>query len=76
MTTAKDSSQSSTAQGSTGATGNALITQNIIEQFLYREARYLDDREFERLARVLRRRRRLLAAVLGRLRHAHPGPAA
>ncbi|AZG45323.1 benzoate 1,2-dioxygenase small subunit [Gordonia insulae] len=25
-----------------------LITQNMIEQFLYREARYLDDREFER----------------------------
>ena len=25
-----------------------LITQNIIEQFLYREARYLDDREFEK----------------------------
>ena len=37
-----------TATGSTGATGNALITQNLIEQFLYREARYLDDREFER----------------------------
>src|ERR1700709_2704403 len=26
-----------------------LITQNMIEQFLYREARYLDDREFEKL---------------------------
>jgi benzoate/toluate 1,2-dioxygenase subunit beta len=26
----------------------ALITQNAIEQFLYREARYLDDREFEK----------------------------
>jgi benzoate/toluate 1,2-dioxygenase alpha subunit len=25
-----------------------LITQNAIEQFLYREARYLDDREFEK----------------------------
>ena len=25
-----------------------LITQNMIEQFLYREARYLDDREFEK----------------------------
>ncbi len=25
----------------------ALITQTMIEQFLYREARYLDDREFE-----------------------------
>ncbi len=27
---------------------SALITQNMIEQFLYREARYLDDREFEK----------------------------
>ena len=36
--------ENSTEQGSTGATGNALITQNLIEQFLYREARYLDDR--------------------------------
>ena len=25
-----------------------MITQNAIEQFLYREARYLDDREFEK----------------------------
>ncbi|WP_433802259.1 benzoate 1,2-dioxygenase small subunit [Actinomycetospora sp. CA-084318] len=32
----------------TPGSGNALITQNLIEQFLYREARYLDDREFER----------------------------
>ena len=30
------------------ATGTKLITQNAIEQFLYREARYLDDREFEK----------------------------
>src|SRR3954469_21875814 len=30
------------------AAGGALITQNAIEQFLYREARYLDDREFEK----------------------------
>lgn len=30
------------------ATGTTLITQNAIEQFLYREARYLDDREFEK----------------------------
>jgi len=29
-------------------TGSKLITQNAIEQFLYREARYLDDREFEK----------------------------
>jgi Small subunit of phenylpropionate dioxygenase len=29
-------------------TGTTLITQNAIEQFLYREARYLDDREFEK----------------------------
>ncbi|MDQ1650160.1 MAG: benzoate/toluate 1,2-dioxygenase subunit beta, partial [Frankiaceae bacterium] len=29
-------------------TGSVLITQNAIEQFLYREARYLDDREFEK----------------------------
>lgn len=28
--------------------GTATITQNAIEQFLYREARYLDDREFEK----------------------------
>ena len=28
--------------------GRKLITQNAIEQFLYREARYLDDREFEK----------------------------
>ena len=28
--------------------GTTLITQNAIEQFLYREARYLDDREFEK----------------------------
>lgn len=27
---------------------HTLITQNAIEQFLYREARYLDDREFEK----------------------------
>ena len=25
-----------------------IITQQAIEQFLYREARYLDDREFEK----------------------------
>jgi benzoate/toluate 1,2-dioxygenase beta subunit len=30
------------------ATGGKLITQNAIEQFLYREARHLDDREFEK----------------------------
>ena len=30
------------------AGSNQLITQNMIEQFLYREARYLDDREFEK----------------------------
>ena len=30
------------------AVENTLITQNMIEQFLYREARYLDDREFEK----------------------------
>jgi benzoate/toluate 1,2-dioxygenase beta subunit len=30
------------------ATGERLITHNMIEQFLYREARYLDDREFEK----------------------------
>lgn len=29
-------------------TGGKLITQNMIEQFLYREARYLDDRQFEK----------------------------
>ena len=29
-------------------TGTKLITQNMIEQFLYREARHLDDREFEK----------------------------
>ena len=29
------------------AAASTLITQNAIEQFLYREARYLDDREFE-----------------------------
>lgn len=28
--------------------GGRLITQNAIEQFLYREARHLDDREFEK----------------------------
>lgn len=28
--------------------GSKSITQNAIEQFLYREARYLDDREFEK----------------------------
>ena len=28
--------------------GGKPITQNTIEQFLYREARYLDDREFEK----------------------------
>ena len=27
---------------------NKPVTQNMIEQFLYREARYLDDREFEK----------------------------
>ena len=32
----------------TPTTGTQLITQNMIEQFLYREARYLDDREFEK----------------------------
>jgi benzoate/toluate 1,2-dioxygenase subunit beta len=29
-------------------TATAVIDQNAIEQFLYREARYLDDREFEK----------------------------
>ena len=28
--------------------GSRLITQNDLEQFLYREARFLDDREFEK----------------------------
>ena len=37
----------STPSPSTKA-GTTLITQNMIEQFLYREARYLDDREFEK----------------------------
>jgi benzoate/toluate 1,2-dioxygenase beta subunit len=32
----------------TAETTPKLITQNMIEQFLYREARYLDDREFEK----------------------------
>lgn len=36
-----------TAAEKVGTTGT-LITQNMIEQFLYREARYLDDREFEK----------------------------
>ena len=34
--------------GQAGSTGGTLITQNAIEQFLYREARYLDDREFDK----------------------------
>lgn len=34
--------------GTPTATGNATIDQHAIEQFLYREARYLDDREFEK----------------------------
>jgi len=28
--------------------GSKLVTQNAIDQFLYREARYLDDREYEK----------------------------
>ena len=32
----------------TPVSATKLITQNAIEQFLYREARYLDDREFEK----------------------------
>ncbi len=36
------------ATGTDAGTGGKLITQNMIEQFLYREARYLDDREFEK----------------------------
>lgn len=43
MTTAAQN-PATTAAGS----GTKLITQNMIEQFLYREARYLDDREFEK----------------------------
>src|SRR5690606_10532805 len=42
---------SMTTVGSVSAAGEAgtkTITQNYIEQFLYREARYLDDREFEK----------------------------
>jgi benzoate/toluate 1,2-dioxygenase beta subunit len=38
----------SSAAPAAAPTGGALITQNAIEQFLYREARYLDDREFEK----------------------------
>ena len=49
--------------------------QAVIEQFLYREARYLDDREFGSWLGVLRRRRRVLDAVLGRRRHAGRRPA-
>jgi benzoate/toluate 1,2-dioxygenase subunit beta len=44
-TTQQPATQPTTAQP---PTGTALITQNTIEQFLYREARYLDDREFEK----------------------------
>jgi len=44
-TTQQPTTQPTTAQP---PTGTALITQNTIEQFLYREARYLDDREFEK----------------------------
>ncbi|PJE07500.1 benzoate 1,2-dioxygenase small subunit [Mycobacterium sp.] len=33
---------------SPAAAASTMITQNAIEQFLYREARYLDDREFEK----------------------------
>ena len=40
---------STTTDTTTGAeAGTRLITQNDLEQFLYREARYLDDREFEK----------------------------
>ena len=54
---------------------NKPVTQNMIEQFLYREARYLDDREFEKWLRVLRRRRRVLDALMGRRRPAGRRPA-
>jgi benzoate/toluate 1,2-dioxygenase beta subunit len=50
MTTAeKPTATTSEAKTSDTATSESvLITQNAIEQFLYREARYLDDREFEK----------------------------
>lgn len=38
----------STTAGAASPPATRLITQNDIEQFLYREARYLDDREFEK----------------------------
>ena len=43
MTTTNERTDAATAPR-----GDKLITQTAIEQFLYREARYLDDREFEK----------------------------
>ena len=39
--------QQGTPSGADTTSGGTLITQNLIEQFLYREARHLDDREYE-----------------------------
>ncbi|MEV6227752.1 benzoate 1,2-dioxygenase small subunit [Saccharopolyspora shandongensis] len=44
MTVTADTTETSASGAGTGKT----ITQQDIEQFLYREARYLDDREFEK----------------------------
>lgn len=43
MTTAETTPETPAA-----AAESKLVTQNMIEQFLYRESRYLDDREFEK----------------------------
>ncbi len=48
MTTSETTSGATGTPASSRADGGKLITQNMIEQFLYREARYLDDREFEK----------------------------
>src|SRR3546814_15489501 len=43
-----DQSTQANQADQSGQAGTTLITQNAIEQFLYREARLLDDREFEK----------------------------
>ena len=45
-----------------------LSHQNEIEQFLYREARYLDDREFEKWLACYAARRRVLDSLRGMTR--------
>lgn len=52
------------------------VSHDTVRDFLYREARYLDDKDWDSWLELYAPRRDLLDAVLGRQRRAHRRPAA